>query len=53
MIGVPFGLIDLRFEAQFASTLRTDTPTHATAKVSALEHPAAFAPVGSLLAKTR
>jgi len=26
MVGVPFGLIDLRSEAQFASALRPDTP---------------------------
>jgi hypothetical protein len=26
MVGVPFGLSDLRCEAQFASALRSDTP---------------------------
>jgi hypothetical protein len=30
MVGVPFGLIDLRSEAQFASALKSDTPTYRT-----------------------
>jgi hypothetical protein len=58
MVGVPFGLIDLRSEAQFASALKSDTPTlvverrpgRATVAALRLQRPPQVAPAGAGLA---
>jgi len=44
MVGVPFGLIDLRSEAQFASALRADMPTQCEGDKSMSHCPAAPRP---------